>query len=206
MGHNDYYNYWSKDSDHSTSFVRECNTFQKNSYANYDNLCELDDDVFKEDDGEVAFNPNQPYSKSLTFGDFLPPILDSIVNFEDDMDELLQYAIMCSFDDFVSSSPPNYHSQTLAKTHSTKAQKQKEERKRNRRKREEKIRKQREFEFVYHGTESKNNEGIIKKGLIIEGQKEWESGMVLLMDAGYIAPRIVPRQRDMRKDRCLFVL
>merc|ERR1712173_75057 len=59
---------------------------------------------------------NQYTSDILTFGDYLPPILDSLVNLEDDMDQSIQFAIMLSYDNYTPpSTNPNTH--LYAKSH-----------------------------------------------------------------------------------------
>jgi len=274
--HNDTQNIFCNKSNHSTLFVKECNAFKKNIYTNYDN--EYEDELFIEECTSLYWtcsvctyknierdmkclicsspfkslsNTNEYISDTLTFGDYLPPILDSLVNFEDDFDELTQFAILSSFDDYIPLTNSNNHS--YAKSHITKPNKTQIERDRiklqkqkeniqkmkalrieKEKERKQRIKKQNErkilkkytkecpkldsvldektnefiqnnmnkiyfnksfliklilnvkvlqkfmsdknasnkkWEFVYHGTESQNNEGIIKNGLIIGGTK-----------------------------------
>jgi len=276
---NDFNVHWSSKSNHSTPFVRDCNEFHKNIYTNYNNQDELYiDEEYDEyhpsywSCSECTYNnierdlycfvcqspfkspitPNKYSSDFVTLSDHLPAILDFD---KDDMDQSIQIAIMCSFDDIL---PKQSNSELYGKSHikiKTKEQierdrrKQREQEKRKKaqklkrekmrklqqqerikREKEEKERKyiakcfeqcpklenvigpntihlirenmekqyknskqfkikfilnydvllrflskqspkDNEWEFVYHGTDCKNDEGIIKNGLIVGGTK-----------------------------------
>ena len=112
--------------DHSASFVKECNAFKKNIYTNYGNIYE--DEMFIEEDSvsywsctKCTYNnlerdlrcaicstpfkptntPTRYMSDTITFGDYLPSTLDTLVHLDDDTDELVQFAILHSLDDYV---------------------------------------------------------------------------------------------------------
>merc|ERR1712154_109535 len=72
-----------------------------------------------------AKSANQYTSDTLTFGDYLPPILDSLVNLEDDMDESIQFAIICSYDDYTPthSNTHLYAKSQIKKSNANKARK-----------------------------------------------------------------------------------
>merc|ERR1719410_2525971 len=79
--HNNSQNLSRQNCAHSTFFVRECNEIIKYHSSMSDHeMCLIEEENVPSD---IA---NQRIPATVTFGDYLPPILDTLVNIEDDTD------------------------------------------------------------------------------------------------------------------------